>query len=82
LRFADQQMEVFRHDHVAEHNKAVALPDFFQKVEQQVATAGSAQQGKSAVTTAGDEVQIVGTVVTFEAARHDGILGQWATWCL
>jgi hypothetical protein len=42
LRFADEQMEVFRHDHVSEHNKAVALPDFFQKVEEQVATIGGA----------------------------------------
>ena len=44
LRFADQQMEVLGHDHVAEHDKAMASPDFFQKLEQQVATAGGAQQ--------------------------------------
>ena len=25
LRFADEQMEVFGHDHVSEHNKAVAF---------------------------------------------------------
>jgi hypothetical protein len=62
LRFANQQMEVFRHDYIAEHDKAVASPYFFQKVEQQVAAAGDAQQGEPAVTTAGDEVQIAGAV--------------------
>jgi hypothetical protein len=63
-------------NHVSENNKAVALPDFFQRFEEQVATIGVAQKRKAAVTTAGDEVQIVGFVVTFEALRHEGILRQ------
>jgi hypothetical protein len=42
LRFADKQMEMFRHHYVAEHDKAVPSPDFFQQFEQQIATAGGA----------------------------------------
>jgi len=77
LRFADQHMKVLRHEHEAEHDKAMASPDFFQEFEQQIAVVRGAQQRTSPVTTASDKVQIVGAVITLEAARYDRGMTSW-----
>jgi len=63
LRFAEQQMNVLRHDHVTDHDQYVALADLFQDFQKQIAAAGSAEQRLPAIATAGDEVQVSGTVV-------------------
>ena len=58
-------------------DKAMPSPHFFQKFEQQIAPAGGAQDGQSAVTTAGDKVQIAGALVTLETAGHAKSVEQW-----
>ncbi len=52
-------------------------PGFPQDFEKQTATRGGAKQGLSAITTEGDEVEIVVSVVTLETPRHGSRLGDY-----
>jgi hypothetical protein len=60
----------------------MALPDFFQQSEEQIAATGGAQERLSAITAASDEVQIMGAVIAFESARHARSMEQWPPRCL
>jgi hypothetical protein len=62
-------MHVFRHDHVADHHQLITPADLLQHLEKQVAALGRAQKRLPPVTTAGDEVQVAGSVVALEAPR-------------
>ena len=70
-------MNVFGHDHVAQHDESIALPDLLQDFEKQTATRGGAKQRLSAITPEGDEMEIVVSVVTLEAPRHGSRLGDY-----
>lgn len=72
--FADQEMEVFRHDHVAPNNKLVFLPDFFQDFEKQITATRGGKKGLTMVTTAGDEVFVAAGVKPPQTLRHGGSL--------
>jgi hypothetical protein len=56
LRFADQKMNVFRHDHIANNDELIALPHLLEHAKKQVPTPRSAEQWLPSVTTAGDEM--------------------------
>jgi hypothetical protein len=66
---------MFGHDDIAEHDEALALPGFFQKLEQQITAAARVQERTTAITTTGDKVQIAATIVAFESAGHEGESG-------
>jgi hypothetical protein len=70
LRFADQQMNVFGHDHVANDDEGIALADLLQHSQKQVPTARSAEQGLSTITTASDEVKVSSAVVAMQIVPH------------
>jgi hypothetical protein len=70
LGFADQEMEVLGHDHVSQDDEAILLASFFQDAQEEIATVGRAQPRPALVATTGDEVEVAGTVVSFEAAGH------------
>jgi len=70
LRFADQQMNVFGHDHVADDDESIALADLLQHSQKQVPTARSAKQGLSTITTASDEVKVSSAVVAMQIVPH------------
>ena len=70
LRFADQQMNVFGHDDVADNDERIALADLLQHSQKQVPTARSAKQGLSTITTASDEVKVSSAVVAIEIVPH------------
>src|SRR6266576_2744848 len=53
LRLTDQQMNMFGHDHVAQHDKLITPSHLFQNSEKQVATHSGAQQRLSVITTEG-----------------------------
>lgn len=75
-------MKVFGHDHVSENHESIALANFFQNGEKQIATAGRAQPGLSVITTAGDEVQVSGAIISFEISGHGEMLGErWTSVC-
>ena len=63
-RFADQQMKVLGHDHVAEDDELIPLSYLLENSEKQVAPPRTAKQRLTAVTTASDEMQVSSAVVT------------------
>jgi len=76
-------MKVFRHDHIADHNKPIPLADFFQHLQKSVA-ARTAQPRLPAMTTARNEVQVSVAVVAMQAVGHWGTVlwkcGKGAWW--
>jgi hypothetical protein len=71
LRFADQQMKVFGHDHIADDHKLIAPADLFEDLEKKIAALSAAQQGLATITTTGDEMQVSGAVVAVKAPGHE-----------
>jgi len=69
LRFADQQVDVLRHDHVTYDNETVALPYLFEDAQEQI-TPRAAQPALPMIATASDEVQMLGAVIALEVSRH------------
>ena len=67
-------MNMFWHDHVANHHELLAPPHLFQNFEKQVTPASRAQQRVAAVTAEGDEMQIPGSVIARQAPRHGDTL--------
>ena len=53
---ADQQMDMFGHNHEAHQREAIAITDLGENLYEGVLGAGRTQQRQAAVTTAGDEV--------------------------
>jgi hypothetical protein len=65
LRFADQQVDVLRHNYVSDDHEAVALAHLFQHLQQEIAPVRRAQEWFPTVATPGDEVQIMVSVEAF-----------------
>jgi hypothetical protein len=74
LRFTDEQMKVFRHDHVAEHYKPISTTSFVENAKELIAALRSTEPALSLVTTAGDVVEVSGMIVAFQALRHGAML--------
>src|SRR5271155_1328714 len=56
LRFADQKMDMLRHNHISDNDELVATAHLLQHGQKQITTPWRAEQGLTAITTAGDEV--------------------------
>jgi hypothetical protein len=70
-RFAEEQVHVLGHDHVTNHDKAIAAADLLQHLEKEIAwILPATQQRASLITTGGDKVQVSGAVVTMESVSH------------
>jgi len=74
LRFAEEEVDVFGHDHVAHYDEAMALANLLQHLEKQITATGSAEKRPPLVTTGGDEVEISGPVVTVEMGGHSRVV--------
>jgi hypothetical protein len=64
LGFTHEQVKVFRHDYVSQHHEAMLLAHFLENVQKQIAAPLGVEPGPSLITTASDEVQIAGAVVS------------------
>jgi len=67
-------VDVFGHDDVSEDDEVVAAADLFQSFQKQIAMVSAAQQRTPLITTASDEVQVVGALVAAEASGHGATL--------
>ena len=56
LRFADQKVNMFRHDHVTNNDELIASAHLLQNSKKQIATRRSAKQLLPPITTARDEM--------------------------
>jgi len=70
LRFADQQVKVFGHDHVAHHHELIAAAYLLKNGQKQIPTAGRAEQRLPPIATASDEMQVSSAVAALQIPRH------------
>jgi hypothetical protein len=64
-------MYMFRHDDVANRDKAITLARLFQDREESVPGSRRTEEGQSPVAGTSDEVQVVRTVRAMQARGHD-----------
>ena len=61
---------MFGHDDVSKNDKAVTFSGLFKDAGKPVASVRRTEPRLSAITAAGDEVEISGTVISFEPCGH------------
>ena len=62
------------HHHVADHHKAVGNASFFEDLKKEIATGDGTEPRVTLVATDGDEVKILGTIITMQASGHEASL--------
>jgi hypothetical protein len=70
FRLADEQMDVFGHDDIADDHEVETLANLFEDFEEQVAPARTCQPGLAMITTTGERVEIVVAGVALETGGH------------
>jgi hypothetical protein len=58
LRFADEKMNVLRHNHISDHDKLVTTSDLVKDFQQPVAAARLTEHRRAMIAAAGDEVEM------------------------
>ena len=74
--FADQEVNVFRHDHVADHYGTISDAGLFEDAEEKIAALWRSEQRAALVVAERDEVQIACSVTAPETGGHEGSLSQ------
>jgi hypothetical protein len=72
--FADQQVNVFRHDHITDERKTVALADLVQDLDKSIFGANRTQERHASITAERDEMKMPAPVDPNEFVGH-GIEG-------
>jgi hypothetical protein len=72
LRLAQEQMNMFRHNHVSSHAKQIFLAHVFEDLQKDIPRFGGIQKWKPVIATEGDEMEIVTAVISSESSWHDG----------
>ncbi len=62
---------MLRHDDVSEHDEAMLLAYLFEALQKQISPLRGAEPGFSLMTTASDEVEISGAVISLETFGHE-----------
>ena len=76
LGLADEQMDMFRHQDIADHHKTVATAYLLRDFKRQIAAARRSQQRPTLITTGGDVMEVSAAVVTMETSGHGRILAK------
>ena len=74
--FADQEVNVFGHHHVADHNETISDAGLFEDAEEKIAALWCSQQRAALVAAEGDEVQIACSVTAPEPGGDGESLSQ------
>jgi hypothetical protein len=69
-RFADEQMDVLRHDDITYQGEAVTVSHLAQNMDENISGANRAQKGQSSITSERDEMQMTASVVANEFVGH------------
>jgi len=72
--FADQQVDVLRHDHIPHHQHLVLEARGFQSPQKEIAPSTTGEQRQPLIAAEGDEMQVAGAVVSFEVAGHGALV--------
>jgi hypothetical protein len=70
FRFADEQVNVFGHDHIAANEESVPLAHTFQGLLEDVTGVRVSQQRVSMMTTEGYEMETLGLLNALESPWH------------
>jgi len=70
LRFTDQQMDVFRHDHVSGNNEVIAEAHRLQGSLEQSAAGRVVKKLLSPITAEGYEMKVASIVIPDQASGH------------
>jgi hypothetical protein len=70
LRLAQEEMDVFRHNHVSGDHKPVALADTLQGILKEIAGVYRTEMLEPVITTEGEEVKVPCVFVPDESTRH------------
>jgi hypothetical protein len=70
LRFGNQQTNVFRHDNVSMHHKAILAARFFQDFQEQITARCTAQNRLAAVAAPSYKMEIVRAVIPMQSFGH------------
>ena len=70
LRLGEEKMDMFRHDHVTDNYKLMALADFLHDFEKEIAGAGCAEKGTTLITTCRNKMRVSSAVVAVQVGRH------------
>jgi hypothetical protein len=76
FRFADHQMNVFGHDHIARDKESVPLANAFERLFEDIAGVRIGQQRLAVMTAESYEVQTFGLLNALESPWHAAILDQ------
>ena len=71
LRFANQQMNVFRHDNIAGDHELISPSGLFQDVSEKIPPSRGVQKRQPMIAGAGDKVPVTLTVNSNETFRHE-----------
>src|SRR5580658_3292143 len=71
LRFAHQQMHVFRHQDIAYEQESVSFPHLSHHLHKKISRSNGPQVRPPFVTTEGNEMQIAFSVMSSQISRHE-----------
>lgn len=69
-RFADEQMDVLRHDNVAHKGKSVAVAHLAKNSDENVSGANRAQKWQTSIASEGNEMQMAASVAANKFVSH------------
>ena len=69
-RFADEQMDVLRHDDVAHQGEAVAIAHLAKNINKNISGTNGAQKGQASIASERNEMQMAASVVANEFVGH------------
>jgi hypothetical protein len=74
LRFCDQKMNMLGHHDVSDDYESVLLPRLFENGKEAVARTGCVEEWQAVIARASDKVQVMRTISTMQAGRHDKLM--------
>ena len=70
LGFAEEKMDMLRHDYITDNDKLMALADLLHNLEEEIAGVGCAEEGTALIATCGNKVGVPRAVVAVQIGRH------------
>src|SRR5207248_7565094 len=74
LWFAQQQVYVLRHDHIADNHEPITSAYLLQDFDEEIAPPRRPQHRSSLITAEGDEMQVASAVISFKTCGHTEIV--------
>ena len=74
LRFCDQKMNMLGHHDASDDYESVLLPRLFENGKEAVARTGCVEEWQAVIARASDKVQVMRTISTMQAGRHDKLM--------